>query len=65
MKNIFTFFGILLSCTFLLQAQQTSFETAEGYTAGEVVHGISGWKETSDTSQYFYVTDEKSSDGDN
>ena len=38
------------------QSQQTSFETSEGFTPGELVDGINRWQETSDTSNYFFVS---------
>lgn len=60
-----TFLLAVLSATLFVQAQQTSFETSEGYTAGELVHNINGWEETTTDSNYFYVSTDKASDGEN
>lgn len=48
-----------------VQAQQTSFESSEGYTSGEFIDGINGWHETSSTSKYFSISNENSSEGEN
>lgn len=47
------------------QSQQTSFEISEGFTPGELVDGINRWQETSDTSNYFFVSSENASEGEN
>lgn len=64
MKKI-TFLFTVLSATLFVEAQQTSFETSEGYTTGELVHTVSGWEETTVDSNYFYVSNDKASDGEN
>lgn len=59
-------FCIGLALAFIsVQAQHTSFEDVEGYTAGEFINGLNGWEETSATSNYFLVSNENSSEGDN
>lgn len=47
------------------QAQQTSFESSDGYTAGEFIDGINGWHETSNSANYFSISDENPSEGEN
>lgn len=64
MKRITLCIAIALA-TVSVHAQQTSFETSEGYTAGELIDGVNGWQETSDTSNYFAISNEKSSEGEN
>lgn len=46
-----------------VHAQQSSFESSEGYNAGEFINGINGWQETSNISAYFSISDENASDG--
>ena|GEM_PF-6747403 len=53
----------LVLAIFTVHAQQTSFESAEGYTSGELVDGVNGWEETTTESNYFYVSDDMASDG--
>lgn len=64
MKKI-TFLAAFALSAISAQSQQTSFEISEGYTAGELVDGINGWQETSETSNYFFVSNENSSNGEN
>ncbi len=64
MKNFILCLAVALAAI-SVQAQRTSFETTEGYTVGEFIHGVNGWQETSNTSNYFSITDEKSSEGGN
>lgn len=64
MKNT-TFLIAMLMVFFTVQAQQTSFESSEGYTAGELIDGLNGWEETTTESNYFYVSDDMASDGEN
>lgn len=64
MKKI-TFYIVVVLATISLQAQQTSFEDAEGYTVGELIDGLNGWEETSAISNYFLISNENSSEGDN
>lgn len=61
----FTFLVAVLGTIFLAFAQQTSFETSQGYNAGESINGIKGWQDVSENSNYFYVTNEKASEGEN
>ena len=64
MKKITLCIAIALAAI-SVQAQQTSFENSEGYTAGEFIDGINGWHETSSTSKYFSISNENSSEGEN
>ncbi|WP_139854733.1 T9SS type A sorting domain-containing protein [Aequorivita sinensis] len=64
MKKI-TLVAALVMAAISAQSQQTSFETSEGYTPGELVDGINGWQENSDTSNYFFVSSENASEGEN
>ena len=60
-----TFCIAIALATLSVQAQQTSFESSEGYISGEFIDGINGWQETSETSNYFSISNEKSSEGEN
>ena len=64
MKNTTLLIALVLA-TFTVHAQQTSFESSEGYTSGELVDGVNGWEETTAGSNYFYVSDDRASDGAN
>ncbi|MCG2430415.1 T9SS type A sorting domain-containing protein [Aequorivita xiaoshiensis] len=64
MKKITIIFALAIAAI-SAQSQQTSFEASEGYTPGALVDGINGWQETSDTSNYFYVSSENASEGEN
>lgn len=64
MKKI-TFYIAITLATISVQAQQTSFEDSQGYSAGEFIDGINGWQETSATSNYFLISNEKPSEGEN
>ncbi len=64
MKKI-TFCIAIALATISVQAQQTSFESSQGYTNGEFIDGINGWIETSSTSKYFLISDENSTEGEN
>lgn len=61
MKKI-TFYLALFLTSIFLRAQHTSFEASEDYIAGESVDGVDGWQETTN---YFVVSNVKSSEGEN
>lgn len=60
-----TFCIAIALATISVHAQQTSFESSEGYTAEEFIDGINGWQETSETSNYFSISNENASEGEN